>query len=156
LFPSYNPNDPLAGQDVIGGCAVCHNNPNIGNHSTSLSINIGVTEAQPTNNDGSVNSILDIANLPVYTLQDLAMDTTVQVTDPGKAMLSGKWTDIGKTKGPILRGLAARAPHFHNGSARDLTAVVDPSHGAGVGITRRLVLETRPRRRCPADAVSRA
>jgi cytochrome c peroxidase len=39
-------------------------------------------------------------------------------------MISGNWTDIGKTKGPILRGLAARAPYFHNGSARDLSTVV--------------------------------
>jgi cytochrome c peroxidase len=46
------------------------------------------------------------------------------VTDPGKAMISGKWTDIGKTKGPMLRGLGARAPYFHNGSARDLRDVV--------------------------------
>jgi cytochrome c peroxidase len=40
-------------------------------------------------------------------------------------MRSGKWTDIGKTKGPMLRGLAGRAPYFHNGSAPDLKAVVD-------------------------------
>jgi len=123
--PLYNPNDPLAGQDIVGGCAVCHNNPNVGNHSTSLPINIGVTMAQPTNNDGSPNGILDIANLPVYTLRNTGTGVTVKVTDPGKAMLSGKWTDIGKTKGPMLRGLAGRAPYFHNGSAADLTAVVN-------------------------------
>jgi hypothetical protein len=123
--PLYNPSDPLAGQDINGGCAICHNNPNVGNHSTSLPINIGVTMAQPTNNDGSPNNVLDIANLPVYTLQSPATGATVQVTDVGKAMLSGKWTDIGKTKGPILRGLAGRAPYFHNGSAKDLKAVVD-------------------------------
>lgn len=39
-------------------------------------------------------------------------------------MITGNWTDIGKTKGPILRGLAARAPYFHNGSAKDLATVV--------------------------------
>jgi cytochrome c peroxidase len=39
-------------------------------------------------------------------------------------LISGNWTDIGKTKGPILRGLAARAPYFHNGSAKDLAAAV--------------------------------
>jgi len=39
-------------------------------------------------------------------------------------MISGNWMDIGKTKGPILRGLAARAPYFHNGSASDLATVV--------------------------------
>lgn len=28
-------------------------------------------------------------------------------------------------KGPILRGLAARAPYFHNGAAASLSQVVD-------------------------------
>jgi len=66
------------------------------------------------------------------TLQPLTTQPQFQSTgpllfdlaDPWKAMLSSKWTDIGKTKGPMLRGLAARAPYFHNGSAPDLTAVV--------------------------------
>ena len=31
---------------------------------------------------------------------------------------------MGRFKGPTLRGLAGRAPYFHNGSARDLAAVV--------------------------------
>jgi cytochrome c peroxidase len=121
--PLYNPNDPLAGQDIVGGCAVCHNNPNVGNHSTSLPINIGITMAQPTNNDGSLNTALDIANLPVYTLTNGTAN--VAVTDPGKALISGHFLDAGKTKGPILRGLASRAPYFHNGSAKDLTTVVN-------------------------------
>ena len=123
--PLYNPTDPLAGKDITGGCAICHNSPNVGNHSTSLPINIGVTMAEPTNNDGSSNDILDIANLPVYTLHNPATGEDVAVTDPGKSMLSGVWTDVGKTKGPNLRGLAGRAPYFHNGSAKDLTTVVN-------------------------------
>jgi cytochrome c peroxidase len=49
---------------------------------------------------------------------------TFTVTDLGRAMISGKCADIGKFKGPILRGLAARAPYFHNGSARTLADVV--------------------------------
>jgi cytochrome c peroxidase len=49
----------------------------------------------------------------------------VQVTDPGRALISGKCADIGKVKGPILRGLAARAPYFHNGAATNLGVVVD-------------------------------
>jgi cytochrome c peroxidase len=122
--PFYNAADPLAGQDVVAGCGLCHNSPNIGNHSTSLPINIGITMAHPTNNDGSANTALDLTNLPVYTLTNSTTGATVQVTDPGKAMISGNWTDIGKTKGPVLRGLAARAPYFHNGSAKDLTTVV--------------------------------
>jgi cytochrome c peroxidase len=80
--------------------------------------------SQPINNDGSPNNTLDIGQLPVYTLQNTVSGAVVSVTDPGKAMLSGKWTDIGKTKGPMLRALAGRAPYFHNGSAKDLETVV--------------------------------
>jgi cytochrome c peroxidase len=40
-------------------------------------------------------------------------------------MISGKWRDINRFKGPILRGLAARAPYFHNGSAATLEDVVE-------------------------------
>jgi cytochrome c peroxidase len=40
-------------------------------------------------------------------------------------MTTGKWADIGKFKGPILRALAARAPYFHNGSSATLEEVVD-------------------------------
>ena len=42
-----------------------------------------------------------------------------------RAMVSGKCADIGKVKGPILRGLAARAPYFHNGSAATLNDVIE-------------------------------
>jgi hypothetical protein len=122
--PLYNPADPLAGHDIQGGCAVCHNSPNIGNHSTSLPINIGVTMAQPVNSDGSPNTVLDVGHLPVYTLTSGDGHATVSVTDPGRALVSGRWVDIGKTKGPILRGLGSRAPYFHNGSAADLATVV--------------------------------
>ena len=114
----------MRGQDIIGGCTLCHNNPNVGNHSTSLPINIGVTMANLIDDDGDRNTVPDLAHLPVYTLRNTATGASVEVTNPGKAMISGKWTDIGKTKGPILRGLAARAPYFHNGSAADLKTVV--------------------------------
>jgi cytochrome c peroxidase len=40
-------------------------------------------------------------------------------------LITGKCSDVGKTKGPILRGLAARAPYFHNGSAATLNDVVE-------------------------------
>jgi cytochrome c peroxidase len=39
-------------------------------------------------------------------------------------MITGKWADVNKFKGPILRALAARAPYFHNGSAATLEEVV--------------------------------
>jgi cytochrome c peroxidase len=68
---------------------------------------------------------LGVSYLPVITLQNIATGETVQTTDPGRALVTGQWADIGKFKGPILRGLAARPPYFHNGSAQSLGDVVD-------------------------------
>ena len=60
----------------------------------------------------------------------------MQTTDPGRALITGKWADIGKFKGPILRALAARAPYFHNGSAATLDDVVDfYDTRFGIGLT---------------------
>lgn len=71
--------------------------------------------------------ILDIDGLPVFTVtcdSGPLKGATYTVTDLGRAMISGQCADVGKFKGPILRGLAARAPYFHNGSARTLADVV--------------------------------
>lgn len=100
-----------------GNCTTCHDAPNVGNHSVALAINIGVTDypALPP---------LHIAGLPVYTIA-CNDGTTVKTTDPARALITGHCADIGKTKGPILRGLAARAPYFHNGSAATLMDVLN-------------------------------
>jgi len=39
--------------------------------------------------------------------------------------VTGLCGDVNRTKGPVLRGLAARAPYFHNGAARDLNEVLN-------------------------------
>lgn len=102
---------------VQGFCTTCHDTPNVGNHSVPLAINIGVT-------DYPAVPALDIKGLPAYTV--MCSDGTVKkTTDLGRAMVTGNCADVGKTKGPILRGLAARAPYFHNGSAATLMDVVD-------------------------------
>jgi cytochrome c peroxidase len=108
-------NDVLGLSSVPGVCGTCHDSPNVGNHSLPASLNIGV---------GDLTSPLDVSYLPVITLQNNITGETVQTTDPGRALITGLWADIGKVKGPILRGLAARAPYFHNGSARGLSAIV--------------------------------
>ena len=46
-------------------------------------------------------------------------------TDPGRALITGHCADFNRTKGPILRGLAARAPYFHNGAAANLRELVN-------------------------------
>jgi cytochrome c peroxidase len=43
----------------------------------------------------------------------------------GASLNHGKWTDIGKFKGSILRNLAARVPYFHNGSVATLCDAVN-------------------------------
>lgn len=116
-------NDALNQPSISGFCGTCHDTPNVGNHSVKLPLNIGIANA-----GDNAPPALDISGLPVFTLKcidgSLAGQTFV-VTDPGKAMISGQCADIGKMKGPILRGLAARAPYFHNGSAATLMDVVN-------------------------------
>ena len=63
-------------------------------------------------------------DMPLYTLRNKTTGETVQTTDPGRALITGRWVDIGRFKGPMLRALAARAPYFHNGFAKDLNEVV--------------------------------
>jgi cytochrome c peroxidase len=71
------------------------------------------------------------------TCRDKASGQTLQTTDPGRALITGKWKDIARFKGPILRALATRAPYFHNGTAADLDAVVDfYDTRFGIGFTR--------------------
>jgi len=98
-----------------GTCGTCHDTPNVGDHSVSAPLNIGVAD---------LTSPLDVSYLPVFTLKNNTTLKTVQTTDPGRALITGKWADIGKFKGPILRGLASRAPYFHNGSAASLADVL--------------------------------
>lgn len=103
--------------DMQGTCTTCHDSPNVGNHSFPVPLNIGTT-------DYPAPAGLDISGLPVYTVQ-CNDGTQKQVTDLGRALISRSCADLGKVKGPILRGLAGRAPYFHNGSANSLKNVVE-------------------------------
>jgi len=109
----------------ISTCGLCHDTPNVGNHSLSVPMNIGVADP-PGGRFNPPDSGLDTADLPVITLcKRPALEICVDTTDPGRAFVTGKLADASKFKSPILRGLAARAPYFHNGSARTLIDVVN-------------------------------
>jgi hypothetical protein len=101
-------------EELAGTCTTCHDTPVAGNHSVSLPLDIGIADASRR-----------MPDVPLYTLRNKATGETVQVTDPGRALVDGKWAHVGRFKGPILRDLAVRAPYFHDGSAADLDAVVD-------------------------------
>jgi cytochrome c peroxidase len=116
-------NDASNQASIPGNCGTCHDTPNVGNHSVKAPLSIGVADADPV-------SPLDISGLPVFTIECTSPESplfgqTFHVTDPGRALISGNCADIGKVKGPILRGLAARAPYFHNGSAATLADAVE-------------------------------
>lgn len=107
-------NDQLNLPVIAGTCTTCHNTPNVGNHSVPLAVNIGIADASRHTPD-----------LPLFFLTKKATGEVISTSDPGRALITGKWQDIGKTKGPVLRGLSGRAPYFHNGSAATLADVVD-------------------------------
>jgi cytochrome c peroxidase len=99
---------------LTGTCTSCHDTPNGGNHSVVAPLNIGVSDASRRT-----------ADMPLYTLRNKTTGEVVKTTDPGRALIDGKWSHIGRFKGPMLRNLAPRAPYFHNGFAKDLWSVVD-------------------------------
>lgn len=109
-------NDELKLTSIPGTCGTCHDSLNAGNHSLPVALNIGVSDP---------DSPLDLSYAPVITLQNKTTHEIKTTTDPGRALITGRWKDIGKVKGPVLRGLAARAPYFHNGSAASLDDVVE-------------------------------
>jgi hypothetical protein len=108
---------------IAGFCGTCHDSPNVGNHSFPTPLNIGTGDPNP--GDPTVNlGGLDVTYLPRITVRSKITGETKTTTDLGQALVDGKFDHVGKIKGPILRGLSARAPYFHNGSARTLLDVV--------------------------------
>ena len=114
---------------VMGTCSTCHDTPHAGNHSVPAPLNIGIADPPvgvAGGGDGAHNQFgLPVGDMPVYTLRNKTTGETKIVTDPGRALITGKWKDVGRFKGPILRGLAGRAPYFHNGSAATLADAVN-------------------------------
>ena len=107
-------NDDLNKPVIAGTCTTCHNVPNSGNHSVPMPLDIGISDASRRTPD-----------MPLYTLRHKITGETLKTTDPGRALITGKWKDIGRFKGPILRSVASRPPYFHNGMAKNLEEVVD-------------------------------
>jgi cytochrome c peroxidase len=107
-------NDDLGIVTLKGTCTTCHDTPGGGNHSIPAPLDIGVADASRATPD-----------MPLYVLRNSSTGEKITTTDPGRALITGKWKDIGRFKGPVLRSLASRPPYFHNGSAADLGAVVD-------------------------------
>jgi hypothetical protein len=107
-------NDVLGKPAITATCTVCHDSPNVGNHSVPLPLDLGLTD-----------EALRTPDMPLYTFRSHATGEIRKATDPGRALITGHWQDMSKFKGPVLRAVAARAPYFHHGSAATLRDVVD-------------------------------
>ncbi|HKQ68859.1 MAG TPA: hypothetical protein VJT73_05945 [Polyangiaceae bacterium] len=95
-------------------CGGCHNAANNGSNVNGTLFDVGASDADKRE-----------AGMPLYTLVRTSTGEIKQTTDPGRAGSGGgTWATLNRFKVPSLRGLAARAPYFHNGIAKSLLDVV--------------------------------
>ncbi len=109
------------GNPVRYSCVFCHNMTQMGNDVAPGQVDLGTTnlpfaDPQP--------------DLPLFKISCLGKPhrhygRTILTHDPGYALTTGKCADVGKITLQSNRGLAARAPYFSNGSAKDLRGIVD-------------------------------
>jgi hypothetical protein len=123
-------NDALGVAAIPGTCSTCHDTPNVGDHSMPVPLDIGVSHVVSFESDTRVADALAKLNepdVPIFKITCTSGDPgrTVFTTDPARALITGQCADLTRGKGPILRGLSARAPYFHNGSAATLRDVVE-------------------------------
>jgi hypothetical protein len=114
---------------VQGTCATCHSTAMTGQAPYAGWMDVGTTN-HPTWTEGP--SPEGRGELPVFKLTCRAdaaphpyLGRIIYTSDPGRALISGKCADIGAIVMQQLRGLAARAPYFANGSAQTLEDMVD-------------------------------
>lgn len=98
---------------TAGTCRACHSAENSGTNKNGTFFNVGQS-------DGARRA----PDQPLYTFTNKTTGVVITSTDPGRALVTGKFADINKFKTPSLRGLAARAPYFHGGTAKTLLEVV--------------------------------
>ena len=94
-------------------CLSCHNAENSGTNFNGILFNVGASDA-----------IHRTPDMPIYSLRNKVTGEIIQTTDAGRGFTTGKWADVNRFKTPTLRGLAARAPYFHNGIAKSLPDLV--------------------------------
>ena len=111
------------GNPTRDSCNFCHNMTRTGMDVAPGQVDLGTT------NEPFADPAPD---LPLFKLTCHAGETphpflgaVVYTHDPGFALTTGRCVDIGKITMQSMRGLAARAPYFSNGSARTLRDVVE-------------------------------
>jgi hypothetical protein len=120
------------GNPVKRTCATCH-----GMHMTGMDTANGWMDLGTTNLPWAVETPLNPwtalkPQMPLFKITCKSsipphpfLGRVIYTQDPGRALISGKCNDVGAIVMQQLRGLAARAPYFANGSATNLRELVD-------------------------------
>jgi cytochrome c peroxidase len=115
-------NSPIGfGNPVRNSCVFCHNMSQMGNDVAPGQVDLGTTN-QPFADP--------MPWLPLFRITCTGKPhphygRVIYTSDPGYALTTGRCADVGKITLQSMRGLAARAPYFSNGSAKTLRDVVD-------------------------------
>ncbi len=117
------------GNPIKRSCSTCHNVQMTGQDLAPGWVDVGTTN-YPTWTEPPVFS--DQAELPVFkvtcnkdALPHPYLGRVIYTNDPGRALITGKCVDVGSIVIGQFRGLAARAPYYSNGSAKNLRELVD-------------------------------
>jgi hypothetical protein len=120
------------GNPIKRTCSTCH-----GMHMTGMDTANGWMDVGTTNHPWALEPpespwADQLPELPLFRIscrEDLPphpfLGREIYTQDPGRALISGKCEDVGAIVIQQLRGLAARAPYFSNGSAATLAEIVD-------------------------------
>ena len=135
----FNDLPDVGNPSIATTCSTCHNLANSGaDFLLFAQRNIGVGGSGDL--FGGSEAASDLPRFTLTCTPGVSLGfhgvSTLIVNDPGLALITGRCADIGRFTVPQLRGLAARAPYFHDGSAQDLNAVVDFYRGRfAIGLT---------------------
>jgi len=117
------------GNPIKRTCATCHNSQMTGMDLAPGWVDLG-TNNYPTWTEPATRTA--DSELPVFKLTvhegsppHPYLGRVIYTTDPGRGLITGKSADIGSIVMQQMRGLAARAPYFANGSAKSLRELVD-------------------------------
>jgi cytochrome c peroxidase len=114
--------------NIVGrGCVTCHGQQGGGNEATPAGQrNTGVGGQSALSNGPSPDPTLPIFKLTCVLDAQLGNDGAVVMTnDPGRALITGRCSDIGGFTVPTIRAVASRAPYFHDGSAATVMDMVN-------------------------------
>ncbi|WP_294057985.1 hypothetical protein [Sphingomonas sp.] len=115
-------NSPIGfGNPVRNSCVFCHNMSQMGNDVAPGQVDLGTT-TQPF---ADPMPWLPLFRITCRGKPHPHYGRVIYTYDPGYALTTGRCADVGKITLQSLRGLAARAPYFSNGLAKDLRGIVD-------------------------------